>query len=88
MSSWFAAKMMEPSRMVVQGLAARFLTSAFPLKLRQVIIVDAPAAFSALWTAVKAMLPSALAESVVFLSRPQAGGKLEEMFGHPVLCDR
>lgn len=85
MSTRLAFQMAEPSRMLVQATAARFVTTAFPIKLRKIVIVDAPFAFSALWAAAKQALPTARADSVIFLNRPQAIPELREMFGEPIL---
>ena len=85
MSTRLAFQMAEPSRMLVQATAARFVITSFPIKLRKILIVDAPYAFSALFAAAKQALPFAKADSIVFLNRPQAVHELREMFGETIL---
>eukprot|EP00316_Scyphosphaera_apsteinii_P012962 CAMPEP_0119313132 /NCGR_PEP_ID=MMETSP1333-20130426/27985_1 /TAXON_ID=418940 /ORGANISM="Scyphosphaera apsteinii, Strain RCC1455" /LENGTH=228 /DNA_ID=CAMNT_0007317883 /DNA_START=285 /DNA_END=971 /DNA_ORIENTATION=+ len=81
MSLSLVTRVSDPRMLLAQGRAARFLTTAFPLKLANVVIVDAPMIFSGLWRVVRQFLPAELANSTRFLYRPHAKRELERIFG-------
>jgi hypothetical protein len=80
-----ALQMADPRLLPMQARAALFPTRDFPVRWRRCYIVDAPAVFATLWSALATVLPAQLIESVRFVERPAAIDELESFFGFQVL---
>jgi len=73
--------LMKPKVIASQLYYARYFSSHYPLKFGWLATVDAPQAFSSLWSVLSAALPEWLVNAVRFLNRPQADKELASLIG-------